>query len=183
MQGIAKEHSRVRRVCATAVVCLVVWLSGCGRSGCSPLCGGGGEGRVAFPRRRPCAEAGASGEGPGGGGDDVALGATNLQILVAAGRACAAGGGTASTGEHGYSVTGRAQWPWVLFMAGTVPLGMRYVTKLGLVPGQMGFDPSDTSDLVLLSKDASPKVAVLQAWHWSPLGGACTGVRGITAVG
>ena len=46
-----------------------------------------------------------------------------------------------------------------------IPVNSGNVAKLGLVPGKMGFNPGDPGDLVLLRKDATPKIAMLIAMN------------------
>ena len=63
------------------------------------------------------------------------------------------------------------------------PMDSRDVAKPSVVPRELGFDPCDLGELVLLSKNASPEVAMLVTMDRSPLEGAVKSVRDIPTVG
>ena len=56
------------------------------------------------------------------------------------------------------------------------PMNAGNLSKLGLVPCEVGFNPSDLGELVQLSENALPKICMLFAMDWSPLEGAVEGV-------
>ena len=63
-----------------------------------------------------------------------------------------------------------------------VPVGVGDVSKLGFVPGQMCFNPTNSRDFVFLGENTAPEILMLDTCNRSPLEGAGECVRDIATV-
>ena len=63
-----------------------------------------------------------------------------------------------------------------------VPVSLWDSSRLGLVPGEMGFDPCDTGKFMQLCHDTAPKITMLKTRGVSPLESALQGITNISAI-